>query len=124
MATLLYRRLFKETAKQREPCIHEREIELRSEASEDRPDTAALFLKSEKHDVQPINSNTSTTGPCLICIEQVKAARKYRWKLMLGLFLPFSVQALDVTIIASALPFIASDFSKFPRYGIIPSRYL
>jgi hypothetical protein len=43
--------------------------------------------------------------------QQKKAASRYRWKLIAGLVLPFSVQALDVTIIASALPFIASDFS-------------
>jgi len=39
--------------------------------------------------------------------------RIYRRKLIAGLFLPFSVQALETTIIAGALPFIASDFSKF-----------
>lgn len=43
-----------------------------------------------------------------------KGGSRYRWKLVLGLFLPFSVQALDLTIIAGALPFIASDFSKYP----------
>ncbi|KAL5324576.1 hypothetical protein ACEPPN_009122 [Leptodophora sp. 'Broadleaf-Isolate-01'] len=32
---------------------------------------------------------------------------------MAGLFFPFALQALDKTIIASALPFIASDFRKY-----------
>lgn len=44
-----------------------------------------------------------------------KAANIYRWKLILGLLLPFSVQALDLTIIAPAVYFIASDFSQYPR---------
>lgn len=38
----------------------------------------------------------------------------YRWKIILGLFSPFCLQALDTTIVASALPFIAKDFSKSP----------
>lgn len=38
--------------------------------------------------------------------------RAYRWKIVIGLFAPFTLQSLDTTIIASALPFIASDFSK------------
>lgn len=38
--------------------------------------------------------------------------RVYRWKIVVGLFAPFTLQSLDTTIIASALPFIASDFSK------------
>jgi len=50
--------------------------------------------------------------PCRICEEEKKAARRYRWKLIAGLALPFAVQGLDSTIIAGALPFIASDFSE------------
>jgi hypothetical protein len=38
--------------------------------------------------------------------------RKYRLKIILGLFLPFALQALDTTIIASALKFIADDFRQ------------
>lgn len=38
--------------------------------------------------------------------------RAYRWKIVIGLFAPFTLQSLDTTIIASALPFIASDFRK------------
>jgi hypothetical protein len=46
--------------------------------------------------------------------EQVAEDRKrrvYRWKVILGLFGPFALQALDTTVIASALPYIATDFS-------------
>lgn len=38
--------------------------------------------------------------------------RAYRWRIVIGLIAPFTLQSLDTTIIASALPFIASDFSK------------
>lgn len=43
-----------------------------------------------------------------------KRRRKYRLKIILGLFLPYTLQALDTTIIASALKFIAEDFSRCP----------
>lgn len=45
-----------------------------------------------------------------------KRRTKYRWKVVFGLFAPFALQALDTTIIASALPFIAQDFrTSFPQ---------
>lgn len=43
-----------------------------------------------------------------------KSRQDYRWKVVIGLFAPFLLQSLDTTIIASALPFIAKDFSKTP----------
>lgn len=43
---------------------------------------------------------------------ETRRKRIYRWKIILGLFSPFCLQALDTTIVASALPFIAEDFSK------------
>lgn len=44
--------------------------------------------------------------------EKKKRKRKYRWKIIFGLCAPFALQALDTTIIASALPFIAADFGE------------
>jgi hypothetical protein len=41
-----------------------------------------------------------------------KRRRRYRLKVLFGLLAPFGLQALDTTIIASALPYIAQDFSK------------
>src|SRR6202012_866969 len=46
-----------------------------------------------------------------------KKRRKYRLKIILGLVAPFALQSLDTTIIASALPFIAKDFSKKDDQG-------
>lgn len=47
-----------------------------------------------------------------------KRRRVYRWKIVFGLFFPFALQALDITIVASALPFIAKDFgmSRLPIF--------
>lgn len=42
--------------------------------------------------------------------EEKKAMRKYRLKIIAGLFFPMLVWSLNKTMIAAALPFIASDF--------------
>lgn len=42
-----------------------------------------------------------------------KRRRRYRYKIVFGLFFPYALQALDMTIVASALPYIAEDFSMF-----------
>jgi hypothetical protein len=46
-------------------------------------------------------------------VAETKRRRKYRWKVVFGLFGPVLLQALDTTIIASALPFIAQDFGEW-----------
>jgi len=45
--------------------------------------------------------------------QEKRSMRVYRWKLIFGLFLPFSIQALETTVLAGAYPFIASDFGEF-----------
>jgi hypothetical protein len=47
---------------------------------------------------------------CAICAAEKSAARKYRWKMLLLLLPGFMLASLDVTIVATALPFIASHF--------------
>ena len=49
-----------------------------------------------------------------------KRRRAYRLRIILGLFAPFTLQALDTTIIASALKFIADDFSASPFFSLSP----
>jgi hypothetical protein len=61
-------------------------------------------------------------GPCQQCKQEKRAARTYRWKLIAGLFLPFTVQALDTTIVAGALPFIASDFRM--SWCLVPQDFI
>jgi hypothetical protein len=68
-------------------------------------DTELDVLETAHHDP----SNASRMGSQLKTDQ--KSASRYRWKLILGLTLPFTVQALDLTITAPAVPFIASDFS-------------
>lgn len=76
-------------------------------------DSAPQQIAEKSQPADPINYDPSF--PCSICKEEKKAARRYRWKLVAGLALPFIVQGLDTTIIAGALPFIASDFRKSPH---------
>lgn len=46
-----------------------------------------------------------------------KKRRSHKYKVLFGLALPFALQSLDTTIIASALPFIAADFGMFSSYS-------
>ena len=45
--------------------------------------------------------------------EEKRAMRRYRWRIIAGLFLPVTIHALNLTMVAGALPFIASDFRKY-----------
>lgn len=102
-------------------CIHRRGVSQISESAMEltaHPDGAP-----EVHEKADLVDNSS---PCAECKEAKRAARIYRWRIISGLFVPFLVQSLDVTIIAGALPFIASDFSKplpsLPHFhGTIPN---
>lgn len=48
-----------------------------------------------------------------------KRRRKHKYKVLFGLALPFALQSLDTTIIASALPFIAADFGTLIRRSAV-----
>ncbi|KAK1753190.1 major facilitator superfamily domain, general substrate transporter [Echria macrotheca] len=48
-----------------------------------------------------------------------KRRRIYRYKIVFGLAFPFMLQALDTTIIASALPYIATDFNEIAQLNWI-----
>lgn len=87
-------------------CVHRRDA---SQVS-----SAALELTAYPSAAPtiPEKPQAADTSPCAACAAAKRAARRYRWRLIAGLFVPFFVQSLDVTIIAGALPFIASDFSK------------
>lgn len=57
--------------------------------------------KAEKHEPTPEER------------AETKRRRRYRAKILFGLVLPFTLQAIDMTIVASALPFIAKSFSEY-----------
>jgi len=92
---------------QQQPCRHQRDIELVSALG----NTTSL---AGVHDVPKQGEcNTSDNTPsCSICKDEKKAMNAYRLKLVVGLSLPFLTQTLDATMIAGALTFIASDFSR------------
>ncbi|XP_044724468.1 major facilitator superfamily domain-containing protein [Hirsutella rhossiliensis] len=68
----------------------------------------------------PASSPAPSVAPQ--CAPQ-RARRKYRWKMVFGLVWPYALQALDATIIASALPWIASDFDKVSQQNWIVSAF-
>ncbi|KJK74256.1 hypothetical protein H634G_10402 [Metarhizium anisopliae BRIP 53293] len=63
------------------------------------------------------------SSPCMECKAEKSRATKYRWKIILGLISPYALQALDATIIASALPWIASDFNQLSQQNWIVSAF-
>lgn len=80
------------------------------------------------HQRQPIRDGTPTSplespGPCGQCKAESHRALVYRLKLIAGLLMPFALQALDVTIVASALPFIAIDFDEVEELNWIVSAF-
>lgn len=60
------------------------------------------------------NNNVADTpkAKCVQCKEEKSAARKYRWKLLFCLLPAFFDASLDLTIVATALPQIASHFGQ------------
>ncbi|KAB8303813.1 hypothetical protein EYC80_005187 [Monilinia laxa] len=77
-----------------------------------------------RKDTRPIVSiEAFGIKPCKKCREEKLAARNYRIKLIIGLFFPFAIQALDTTIIANALPWIASDFNETSQMHWIISAF-
>lgn len=119
MATIIYKKFFKKSPSHPEPCEHQRPVgNIKDGFIDTRPTDDhypnGIPLKDAKAIKDPIHSNEVLDGSkCLICKDERSAMNKYRLKLMAGLFLPFLVQSLDTTIIATALPFIASDFRKY-----------
>jgi hypothetical protein len=74
-----------------------------------------------------LNSNHGQTvisdderGPkhCPECINEKKRARHYRRKIIFSLLIPNLMASMDLTIIATALPTIASHFSQCPKKQI------
>ncbi|KAH8678109.1 major facilitator superfamily domain-containing protein [Xylariales sp. PMI_506] len=63
------------------------------------------------------------TEKCIECQAEKRALRSYRVKIIGGLILPFVLQSLDVTIVASALPWIASDFNEVSQLNWIVSAF-
>lgn len=46
----------------------------------------------------------ASSEPCSDCKAEKSRVRKYRWKIVLGLVFPYSLQALDATMYGLSLP--------------------
>jgi hypothetical protein len=77
------------------------------------PNNDALKTEKQKKGAQCQHVRETPNGKCEICAAEKSAARRYRWKLLLLLLPGFFVASLDLTIVATALPFIASHFGMF-----------
>ena len=71
----------------------------------------------------PSSSPLPASKKCLECVQDKSRARKYRWRLLLGLTPAFFVASLDLTIIATALPEIASHFDRFNQLNWIVTAF-
>jgi hypothetical protein len=73
---------------------------------------------SQQQDGRPLTLNdpslltTEKTPPSPELEDEKRRRRIYRWKLIASLFLPYMLATIDLTIVATAVPFIASHFSS------------
>jgi hypothetical protein len=112
----LFRHRSKEEEKEEKPlCIHHVQQPTEALSGHHVVEPAILTTDTEGSDTALGHtlSQNDAKGRCQICHQEQVAARNYRIRIIIGIFFPFALQALDVTIIASALPWIASDFSTF-----------
>ncbi|KAM0513459.1 hypothetical protein ACHAPE_007721 [Trichoderma viride] len=63
------------------------------------------------------------TQACTCAKKPERSSKKYRMKLIAGLVLPYFLASLDLTVVATALPFIASHFHKFDQLNWIVTAY-
>ncbi|PON21586.1 hypothetical protein TGAM01_v209617 [Trichoderma gamsii] len=63
------------------------------------------------------------TQACTCAKKPERSSKKYRIKLIEGLVLPYFLASLDLTVVATALPFIASHFHKFDQLNWIVTAY-
>lgn len=106
----------KPVAEKKQACPHSRpfQVELRSRESVENARTSqgTASITEEDRGLVPRDLPKSDEK-CQVCKKQKHDTRVYRWKLIAGLCLPFILATLDLTIVATALPSIASHFSEF-----------
>ncbi|KAH1313027.1 hypothetical protein KXV81_004365, partial [Aspergillus fumigatus] len=92
-------------------CQHRLQSSQPAPAADDGLSTERTSIKTEDQQILP----QSAPGPegdskCHLCQQQCRHDRIYRWKLICGLTLPYILSTLDLTIVATAVPSIASHF--------------
>ncbi|GFF29993.1 uncharacterized MFS-type transporter C16A3.17c [Aspergillus udagawae] len=84
--------------------------------------TERTSITTEDQHILP-QSAPEDDGPCHLCQQQRRHDRIYRWKLICGLTLPYILSTLDLTIVATAVPSIASHFNKFDELNWIVTAF-
>ncbi|KAH1495438.1 hypothetical protein KXW88_004958 [Aspergillus fumigatus] len=105
-------------------CQHRLQSSQPAPAADDGLSTERTSIKTEDQHILP----QSAPGPegdskCHLCQQQYRHDRIYRWKLICGLTLPYILSTLDLTIVATAVPSIASHFHKFDELNWIVTAF-
>jgi hypothetical protein len=93
-------------AKQESLCEHQ----LADAAQDSDNGVFKSTMPGLEHQQRPVEQRGSTH--CPECIAEKKRAKIYRWKVLVSLVMANIMAAMDLTIIATALPTIASHFCK------------
>jgi hypothetical protein len=113
MAFLLYKHIRKR--------LHERSEAKTAEEGHLMPNLSPENKRHNRLDsVEGVEENQTSAPPTRVLTESEVAQMKkekherrvYRWKMIIGLILPNFLAAVDVTIVAPAVPIISSHFSK------------
>ncbi|KAL4863960.1 hypothetical protein BDV12DRAFT_201603 [Aspergillus spectabilis] len=119
MAIYLYRKIKASKAAKREPDI----IPLRN-------DHSSPFKRNQDDLGNPLSSSEASSQPLpekqrVSPEDQAKKRRRriYRWKLILSLFMPYLLASIDLTIVATAVPFIASHFNELDELNWIVTAF-
>ncbi|UKZ68795.1 uncharacterized protein TrAtP1_009814 [Trichoderma atroviride] len=112
--------------------------QLSSQGSRDHTPQPLTYNEAKwcpRHDISPTDAAGLTgsimmqplegenTQACTCAKKPEHNSKKYRIKLITGLVLPYFLASLDLTVVATALPFIASHFHKFDQLNWIITAY-
>ncbi|RLL94388.1 hypothetical protein CFD26_100044 [Aspergillus turcosus] len=103
-------------------CQHRLRSSQSAPARDDASSQERTSIKTEDQHILP-QSAPEDDGPCHLCQQQRRHDRIYRWKLICGLTLPYILSTLDLTIVATAVPTIASHFNKFDELNWIVTAF-
>ncbi|KAF3074212.1 hypothetical protein CFAM422_003784 [Trichoderma lentiforme] len=85
-------------------------------------DSTGAFMM-EPLDAESRHASGQPNQACTCAKKPGRSNTKYRIKLIAGLVLPYFLASLDLTVVATALPFIASHFDKFDQLNWIVTAY-
>ena len=87
------------------------EVKIEDNKSKSEPEISGERSGAGKVAQTPISTETAA---------EKRRRRIYRWKLVISLFLPAFLAAIDTTVVATALTTIASHFSKLLSHRTMP----